>query len=89
MELASTDPKLYYPVKLPCVLFTQEEAESFLRNFTESTQERTRLYEQAVALVEQLNPIPEEVLIYDPRGEVISSIVPGYKFISADVRHPA
>lgn len=86
MELTKTDPKLYYPVTLPCIIFTEDEAGAFLEDFRHSTPTRTALYNRALALVEDLNPLPEEILIYNPHGEVISSIIPGYTFISSEAR---
>lgn len=79
-------PNLMHPVhgrifaKLPCVVLSAEEASEFIEDDQER---RNDLYDKARTLAEQIEPAPEEVLVYDPFGEVVTGITLDYRFVSS------
>ncbi len=79
-------PNLMHPAhgrivaKLPCVVLSAEEAVEFIED---DRQRRNDLYDEARILAEQIEPAPEEVLVYDPCGEVVTGITLEYRFVAS------
>ena len=68
--------------KLPCIVLTAQEAEEFVG---EDPARRNELYDEARALAEQMPGPPDEVIVFCPRGEVVTGIAIGYSFVSSEV----
>jgi hypothetical protein len=65
---------------LPCILLTEIETEYYIGDDHDA---RRRVDAQAQALAETLQPAPEIVPVFCPRGELVTTISPGYRFISS------
>ncbi len=76
-----TAPRISRPVSLPCIVLDDDEVEGFIG---EDDARRKSLDREASALAETIQPAPEEVLVYDGHGAVVTGVAPGYRFVSAE-----